>query len=224
MSCREPTMGAIAVLIKEASGRRRPMVPGCWSERTALDTSCDPRRARPAVPQPMNPDELSAALGVHPRTARRLLQVMSAERWVEPDPDHPDRTRLSTRIVSIAGEVLQRSDLVLVGAKYPRLLRDRLDESSHMSVSADGWAVHVVEVAEHAAAQCRRPGRQPRADLCLSSRKGHGGMAARATRSGGRARAGTVHAEHPDDSRLARSRDGAYPRTRLRGRRRGALS
>jgi DNA-binding IclR family transcriptional regulator len=95
---------------------------------------------------PMSPDELASALGVHRRTARRLIQVMSAEGWVEPDADEPRRMRLSTRIISVAGEVLHRTDLVQVGARYPRHLRDRLHESSHMSVPTDGWAVHVVEV------------------------------------------------------------------------------
>jgi IclR family transcriptional regulator, KDG regulon repressor len=96
--------------------------------------------------QPASPDELAAALGVHRRTARRLIDVMSGEGWVEPDLDDPRRIRLSTRIISVAGEVLQRTDLVQSGGRYVRQLRDRLQESSHMSVPTDGWAVHVVEV------------------------------------------------------------------------------
>jgi DNA-binding IclR family transcriptional regulator len=95
---------------------------------------------------PASPEELAAALGVHRRTARRLIDVMSGEGWVEPDLDDPRRVRLSTRIISVAGEVLQRSDLVQTGASYVRRLRDQLHESSHMSVPTDGWAVHVVEV------------------------------------------------------------------------------
>lgn len=95
--------------------------------------------------QPASADEIAVALGVHRRTASRLIDVMSEARWIEPDPIDRRRVRLSTRIITVAGEVLGRSDLVQVGLPFVRQLRDEVDESSHLSVPSDGWAVHVAE-------------------------------------------------------------------------------
>jgi DNA-binding IclR family transcriptional regulator len=95
--------------------------------------------------EPASPDELAQALGVHRRTALRLLQVMQEAGWTEPDPEDQRRVHLSTRIISVAGEVLSRSDLVQAGIPYVRQLRDLLGESSHLAVPSDGWAVHVIE-------------------------------------------------------------------------------
>jgi IclR family acetate operon transcriptional repressor len=95
--------------------------------------------------EPATPDELASALGVHRRTATRLLDVMRDAGWTEAVSDDQRRLHLTTRIISVAGEVLSRTDIVQAGLPFVRELRDRLHESSHLAVPSDGWAVHVIQ-------------------------------------------------------------------------------
>lgn len=95
--------------------------------------------------EPATPDELASALGVHRRTATRLLDVMQEAGWMESLPDDQRRLHLTTRIISVAGEVLSRTDIVQAGLPFVRDLRDELQESCHMAVPSDGWAVHVIQ-------------------------------------------------------------------------------
>jgi DNA-binding IclR family transcriptional regulator len=97
--------------------------------------------------QALTPDELAAELGVHRRTANRLIDVMSEAGWVEPTGDGGKGVRLTTRVLTIAGEVLRRTDLVSIGTPIVKRLRDRVDESSHLATIYDGSAVNVVEEA-----------------------------------------------------------------------------
>jgi DNA-binding IclR family transcriptional regulator len=97
------------------------------------------------APRPATHDELASSLRVHRRTAMRLIDVMKKAGWVEQDTEDRRRLRLTTRIISVAGEVLGRTSLVEIGAPFVRSLRERTSESSHMSVLADGWCVHIIE-------------------------------------------------------------------------------
>jgi DNA-binding IclR family transcriptional regulator len=97
--------------------------------------------------QALTSDELASELGVHRRTANRLIDVMTEAGWVEPTGDGGKSVRLTTRILTIAGEVLRRTDLVSVGTPIVKRLRDRVDESSHLATVSDGFAVNVVEEA-----------------------------------------------------------------------------
>lgn len=94
---------------------------------------------------PLSAEEIAAALGVHRRTAHRLLDVMTQGGWVEPDQDRARSHRLTSRVLTVAGEVMRRSDLIQLGAPVVLRLRDQVGESSHLAVVSDGWAVQVVE-------------------------------------------------------------------------------
>lgn len=93
----------------------------------------------------MSADELAAALGVHRRTANRLIDVMTEAGWVEADDEASRSVRLTTRVLTVAGEVMRRTDLIRAGGPIVRRLRDRVDESSHLSVVSDGAAVNILE-------------------------------------------------------------------------------
>jgi len=90
-------------------------------------------------------DDLALQLGVHRRTAIRLIDVMAEAGWVEPDGDGGRAVRLTTRVLSVAGEVMRRNDLISLGTPVVRRLRDRVDESSHLAVISQGSAVNIIE-------------------------------------------------------------------------------
>jgi DNA-binding IclR family transcriptional regulator len=60
---------------------------------------------------PCRSTELAASLGVHPRTARRLLQQLAAEEWVSYDR-HTRRYGLTVRLPTLGIQALVRSLLV----------------------------------------------------------------------------------------------------------------
>jgi IclR family acetate operon transcriptional repressor len=93
----------------------------------------------------MTPGELAEVLGVNRRTAVRLMEVMTSAGWAEPEAENPGRFQLTPRIVTRAGELMARSNLVRVAAPIVRRLRDQLDESSHLAVPARGAVIQVLD-------------------------------------------------------------------------------
>jgi len=90
-------------------------------------------------------DELAAALGVHRRTAVRLLDVLLESGWAEADGPDPPRWRLTNKLVGVAGQLLSRTNLIDAGAPFVKAIRDRLDETSQLAVAAQGMALILYE-------------------------------------------------------------------------------
>ncbi len=107
------------------------------------------------------PDELAVALRVHRRTSVRLLEVMSREQYVERDSEDSQRFALTAKIVSIAGTLLMRLDIVRIGYPYVKSLRDRTSEASHLALPSNGMAVQMIqETSFHRLAVKPRVGEQ----------------------------------------------------------------
>jgi len=75
--------------------------------------------------------------------------VMAEAGWVEPASDGTRAVKLTARVLTIAGEVMRRTDLIRLAAPIVRRLRDRVGESSHLAVISAGEAVQVVEEPSH---------------------------------------------------------------------------
>jgi IclR family KDG regulon transcriptional repressor len=90
-------------------------------------------------------EELAMALGVHRRTAVRLLDVLLEAGWAEVDRLDPPRFWLTHKLVGVAGRLMSRTNLIDAGAPFVKAIRDRLDETSQLAVAAQGMALIIYE-------------------------------------------------------------------------------
>jgi DNA-binding IclR family transcriptional regulator len=81
---------------------------------------------------------------VHPRTVRRLLERLVAEGYVARTDGDREYTA-TLRMVTLAGRILERTDLVRVAFPYVVELRNRSGEASHLSVAAERAVVHLLQ-------------------------------------------------------------------------------
>ena len=138
---------------------KRPAAPRHAVPGTPVDSNVGPGYVRRtlraieylATASDATPDELARELGVHRRTVARLMEVLVASGWVESNSRMGGWYRLTPRLLTLAGDVLQRVDLVQTAGPFVRELRGRLDESAHLAIPADGFAIQVVDaVGPHA--------------------------------------------------------------------------
>lgn len=98
--------------------------------------------------------DLAAALGVHPRTARRLMSRLEAEGYLSTaDPQH--RHTVTMKLVALAGRIVVRTALVQVAVPYVVQLRNLTDEASHLCVPGEEGAMHLVQESGHNAVMVR---------------------------------------------------------------------
>jgi DNA-binding IclR family transcriptional regulator len=84
--------------------------------------------------QPRSAPELADGLGVHVRTARRVLRRLESEGYVALIDDRRRRYRPTMRVVALAAQVVERAELTQFAVPYVVALRDRLGEDCHLSV------------------------------------------------------------------------------------------
>jgi IclR family KDG regulon transcriptional repressor len=94
--------------------------------------------------RPWKEAELAGALLVHPRTVRRLLERLVGEGYVAPTGVEREYTA-TLQIVTLAGSILERTDLVRVAFPYVVELRNRTGEASHLSVASERAVVHLLQ-------------------------------------------------------------------------------
>jgi DNA-binding IclR family transcriptional regulator len=95
--------------------------------------------------RPLSVEQLAASMAVHPRTAVRMLRVMEQEGWVERVPGDPARFVLTPKILGTAGSLLGGMNLVQASAPFVVALREELDETSHIAVPSQGFAIQIYE-------------------------------------------------------------------------------
>ncbi|MBA3262721.1 MAG: IclR family transcriptional regulator [Thermoleophilaceae bacterium] len=83
---------------------------------------------------PRSAPELADALGVHVRTARRILKRLESEGYVALGRDRRRRYHPTMRIVAVAGQVVERAELTHTALPQVRALRDELGEDCHLGV------------------------------------------------------------------------------------------
>jgi DNA-binding IclR family transcriptional regulator len=83
---------------------------------------------------PRSAPELADGLGVHVRTARRVLKRLESEGYVVLSDDRRRRYRPTMRIVALAGQVVERAELTQVAVPHVTALREELGKGCHLCV------------------------------------------------------------------------------------------
>jgi IclR family transcriptional regulator, KDG regulon repressor len=94
--------------------------------------------------QPRSAPQLADALGVHVRTARRLLNRLESEGYVTVTEDRRRRYRPTLRVVALAGLVVEGAELTALAMPYVTALRDQLGEDCHLCVPSHRFALCLV--------------------------------------------------------------------------------
>ena len=83
---------------------------------------------------PRSAPQVAEALQVHPRTARRLLQRLFEEGYVTRTQDARRLYSPSLRIVALAAQVVEQSELTRVAAPFVARLHERTGATAHLMV------------------------------------------------------------------------------------------
>jgi IclR family transcriptional regulator, acetate operon repressor len=94
--------------------------------------------------QPRSAPELADALGVHVRTARRVLKRLESEGYVIVSEGRRRRYRPTMRVVALAGQVVERAELTRIAVSHVSALREELGEGCHMCVPSHLFALCLV--------------------------------------------------------------------------------
>jgi DNA-binding IclR family transcriptional regulator len=105
--------------------------------------------------QPRSAPELADALGVHVRTARRVLKRLHFEGYVTVMDDRRRRYRPTMRVVALAGQVVERAELTRAALPHVTDLREDLGEGCHLTVPSYMSALCLVHDHGQHAGACR---------------------------------------------------------------------
>jgi IclR family transcriptional regulator, acetate operon repressor len=94
--------------------------------------------------EPRSAPELADALGVHVRTARRVLKRLESEGYVTVTEDRRRRYRPTMRVVALAGQVVERAELTGKAVPHVTALRDELGQACHLCVPSHLFALCLV--------------------------------------------------------------------------------
>jgi IclR family KDG regulon transcriptional repressor len=102
--------------------------------------------------RPRSAPELADALGVHVRTARRILKRLEGEGYAALGSDRRRRYRLTMRVVALAGQVVERAELARVALPCVIALQARVGEECHLCVPSHLRVLCLVHVSREGAA------------------------------------------------------------------------
>ena len=104
---------------------------------------------------PRSAPELADGLGVHVRTARRVLKRLESEGYVALSDDRRRRYRPTMRIVALAGQVVERAELTQTAVPHVAALREELGRGCHFCVPSYLSALCLVHDAGDVGSGCR---------------------------------------------------------------------
>ena len=105
--------------------------------------------------RPRSAPELADALGVHVRTARRVLKRLESEGYVVLTDDRRRRYRPTMRVVALAGQVLERAELPATARQHVTALREEVGGSCHLCVPSHMFALCLVHEQGDCGCVCR---------------------------------------------------------------------
>lgn len=105
--------------------------------------------------QPLSAPQVADALGIHPRTARRLLNRLRDEGYVSRSDDGRRLYAPTMRLVSLAGQVAERSRLVCEAEDVVARLSRRSGTEAHLAVPSHRSTVCVVHAESGGAVESR---------------------------------------------------------------------
>lgn len=104
---------------------------------------------------PRSAPELADGLGVHVRTARRVLKRLESDGYVVMSDDRRRRYRPTMRVVAIAGQVVERAELPQRAVPYVAALREELRLGCHLCVPSYLSALCLVHDVGEVGSACR---------------------------------------------------------------------
>jgi DNA-binding IclR family transcriptional regulator len=104
---------------------------------------------------PRSAPELADGLGVHVRTARRILKRLESEGYVMLSDGRRRRYRPTMRIVALAGQVVERAELTQTAVPHVTALRERLGRGCHLCVPSYLSAFCLVHAEGDLGSGCR---------------------------------------------------------------------
>jgi DNA-binding IclR family transcriptional regulator len=105
--------------------------------------------------RPRSAPELADALGVHVRTARRILKRLESEGYVILSDDRRRRYRPTMRVVALAGQVVERAELPATARPHVSALREEVGGSCHLCVPSHMFALCLVHAEGECGEVCR---------------------------------------------------------------------
>jgi IclR family transcriptional regulator, KDG regulon repressor len=105
--------------------------------------------------RPRSAPELADALGVHVRTARRVLKRLEGEGYVALTDDRRRRYRPTMRVVALAGQVVERAELPVAATPHVTGLRKQVGEACHLCVPSHLFALCLVHDTPGTGCECR---------------------------------------------------------------------
>lgn len=119
--------------------------------------------------QPLSAPQVAEALGVHPRTARRLLNRLRDDGYLTRSDDSHRLYAPTIRIVALAGQVVERARLTTAAESLVRQLCERTGAEAHLAVPSyrsticvvhgDGRGKVVLRLGELAPCHCTALGK-----------------------------------------------------------------
>jgi IclR family transcriptional regulator, acetate operon repressor len=104
---------------------------------------------------PRSAPELADGLGVHVRTARRILKRLESEGYVTLGDGRRRRYRPTMRIVALAGQVVERAELTQTAVPHVTALREQLGRGCHLCVPSYLSALCLVHEEGDLGSGCR---------------------------------------------------------------------
>jgi IclR family acetate operon transcriptional repressor len=95
--------------------------------------------------RPRSAVEVANALGVHPRTARRLLNRLLVEGYATRTGPQRRKYGMTTKLVAVAGHGLEQAELVREAVPFVKRLRDEAAAPARLSVASFRSALPVVD-------------------------------------------------------------------------------
>src|ERR1700712_598625 len=83
---------------------------------------------------PLSAPQVAAALHAHPRTVRRVLERLVEDEYLTRSDDARRIYAPTMRLVALAGQVIERSDLARRAQPYIALLHERTGATAHLVV------------------------------------------------------------------------------------------
>ena len=95
--------------------------------------------------QPLSAPQVAKALGVHPRTARRLLNRLRDDGYLTRTDDGRRLYSPTLRLVSLAGQIAGRTRLVTLAPRFMTALAERTEARVQLSIPSYGSVLVVLD-------------------------------------------------------------------------------
>ncbi len=105
--------------------------------------------------QPLSAPQIAAALQIHPRTARRLLTRLHADRYLDRGEDHRRLYWPTMRLVALAGQIIDHAHLAQQAVPYVQRLHELTGGAAHLAIPSYRSTLCIVHAAADSPARAQ---------------------------------------------------------------------